>query len=114
MYGPIWFVGGCKDNQILTLKWAQRFKVRVPLGLPVGVKIVPEPEIEQYYRLHKLTTDGGAIFYCYVFEGLTPATVYERLDMPKEQPECDWQLPEWELEKRLGVPKQLPPRRVLR
>jgi hypothetical protein len=115
MYGPIWFVGGCKDNEILTLHWAERFKVRVPLGLPIGVKIVPEPQIEQFYRLEGFTSEGGAIFYCYLFEGLTPAEVYERIDLPPHQPECEFVLSQYELDRRLGIlPAQLPSRRLVR
>ena len=114
MYGPILFIGGVADNNLLELSWAERVKVRTPLGLPVGVKIVPEPEVEQAYRLEGFTTERGAIFYCYLLETLTSAEVYERIDLPPYQAECEFQVPEWELHKRLGVPKEVVKERLVR
>lgn len=118
-WGRIWFIGGPLDNRVEFIKpWHASLAVAMPLGLPHLVPVgEPEPAFESRYTLEKLVAaseQGAAEFIAYVHETVTHAALVERIYLTPEQPECEFCIPDSEIEKSLGVKRKFRPRPKIR
>lgn len=106
--GRIWFIGGPLDNRLGDFSnW--------PPNIVATVDENGEP-IEAAYRLEQLATPEphAAVFFAYVFSAVTHAQLVERVNLPPEQPECEFLIAESEIDRRFGAPANPPRRQKIR